>query len=151
MTLSTEQELLQYLKANYHEQRAEIMAKEVLSVDSTDEEYQLLVGAYLKALDAETCFLGNNSTLLLDIYVVITENARYRISIGRTKNMYKYDIRNDGPYETCRIFLPEGDMMFTAAFCYSDDNKFFLVVSYDNNDDFVYELSEIFTKVKLQQ
>lgn len=138
-----------YKDYNYHEQRAGIMAKEIISVDSTDEEYQAFVEAYLKELNKETLFIGTNNSMLLDVYTVIAEDARYRISIGKTKNMGKYDIRNDGLYGNCHLHIPEGDMTMITMYCYSADNKFFLVVSADKNDDFSHVLSELFVKLRL--
>lgn len=131
------------------ERKATIMAKEIRSVDSTEEEYRLFVEAYFKAVDEEYYFLGTNNRFLLDTYTIIAENTKYRISIGKTKNMEKYDIRDSGSYGTCEIYLPEGDMAMRTQYCYSADNKFFILA--DNNDDFSQELFEIFAQMNVPQ
>jgi hypothetical protein len=125
------------------------MAKEIISVDSTEEEYQAFVAAYAKALDKEFLFKETDTYLLMDIYYFDVEDKRYRVCIGKTKNIGMYDIRQDGDYGTCHIYIPSGDMSMRIQFCYSSDNKFFLITS-DSLDEFTISLSEIFTKVKPQ-
>ena len=135
-----------YKENKYYEQRAAIMAKEIRSVDSTDEEYRAFIEAYLEDVGKESLFLGGNPDGSYT-YHIFTENGKYGITIGRTKNMDQFDIREGRFYGNYEIYAHHGDMVTTTTYCYSDDNKFYLIAS--GNDDFSYELYEIFTKVTL--
>jgi hypothetical protein len=138
-----------YKTDKVYEQKAEIMAKEIKSVDSTDEEYQAFVEAYLKAVGKEYYFIGADKRFLLDVYGIKTEKINYCICIGKTKNMDKYDISSGDSYGALEIYLPDGDMVMCVTYCYSNDGKFFLFVSPEGDDDFIHELSLIFTEVNM--
>ena len=129
------------------EARAEIMAKDIKSVDSTDEEYEAFVEAFFNAAEGEIHGLG--STDGLDVYNIVTADEQYQIRIGRTKNIDHYDIRNTGFYVTYEIYLPSGDMQLRTGFCYSSNEKFFLIViPHGKGDDSEHEIYKLFTQVK---
>jgi len=136
-----------YREYIFREGRAEIMAKEIKSVGSTNGEYEAFVEAFLNAVDGDIHSSGAADGL--DVYNIDKADERYQIRIGRTEKIDQYDIRNTGFYETYEIYLPSGDMQMRAAFCYSSDGKFFLVViPYGSGDDFEHELYELFTQLK---
>lgn len=129
------------------EDNLEIMAKEIVNVDSTDKEYKAFVDAFIKAVGEEFYFLGSFSDGL-DGYNIVMENERHSIYIGKTKNIDQYDIKG-GRNGVLEISLPSGDMYMTTNFCYSRDNKFFMFIAAGNIPrEFEYELYRIFTEVR---
>lgn len=132
-----------------------IMAKEIISADSTDEEYEAFVAAFMEAVGKEFYYLGTYDSdffRYLRGYNIVYEKAREPIYIGRTKYIDEYDItENLTGYGagTMQIRLPFGELIFTDYFCYSHDNKFFLVTMNNGTDPEFdrWELRRIFTEV----
>ena len=133
------------------ELKESIMAKEIRSADSTDEEYSAFVKAYFEDVGKESIPMGIIKGL--DRYDIITENNRYYLYIGKTKNIDQYEILSGG--ESSRLYflsIPTGsDEELSLPYCYSKDNKFLLAVLPRVGDDYAHKLSEIFTKVALPQ
>lgn len=145
-----------YTKDKAHQQRFEIMAKEIVNVESTDEEYGAFVDAFIEAVGEEFYFLGTYEDDYfrgLNGYTIVMGNERHGIYIGRTKNIDEYKIEPDRThgerYGVLQISLPFGDMYMTTNYCYSYDNKFLLIQVPTGNlsKEFEYELNQTFTEV----
>ena len=131
-------------KAN--QERGKILATEIISVDSTDAEYESFLKAYLAAIDGETIDVNYYDNL----YNFMAGNG-WQSSIGRTKDIENFDVRLDEGSGFYYIDIPSGELTMSSTFCYSADKKFFLLTYVFSNtieNDFIYEYSLIFTQTK---
>jgi len=127
------------------------MADEKISVDSTDEEYEVFIKAYFGALGMEK-EIPNPSKDGLYRYVVRNDSENYHLYIGKTKDIDKYNIGDNVGYGTLKLSVPAGEIFtsWSLSFCYSGDNKFLLGVLSEWSA-FEYELYELFTKTTAAQ
>jgi len=128
-----------------------LMAREIRTVDGTDEEYNDFVEAYFQnaGIDPEHISFAYG----LDRYDFVTEHNHYYLFIGRTENISQYDISfHPDKSSPCLLSIPTGsDEGLALPYCYSDDCKYFLSVMSNVNDSFAYELSQIFTTTLLAE
>jgi len=127
-------------------QLTEAMAREVKRVDSTDEEYDSFLQTYFKEVGKEYRLTGSAGGL--DMYSIVSDDIRYFLYFGKTKNMDSYNVRVEEKDGICRICLPVSGMILEKPFCYSHDDKFFIFVETGKNDDFSHWLSETFVRIR---
>ncbi|MCL2634143.1 MAG: hypothetical protein FWD34_06470 [Oscillospiraceae bacterium] len=132
-----------------NKQNFEFVAKELISINSTDEEFDAFIILYFKAIGKESNHLGKYKTSVpIEVYEILDEDDRYVVWIGKTEIIEQFQIK-----ETAfglEIFIPEGmDNSFGSnhMFCYNKDNKFFLIIN--PYDDYDYELALLFTQTGL--
>ena len=139
-----------YLRNLEAENRAVYFAQEIVSVESTDAEYEMFIKKFIAAtglkIEAIDTFDG------LDPFYAYYEDEDGKekwqyIYIGQTKNFSQIDVdykEGDG-YGYPVIIIRNGDMGSENRFCYNKNKKYFLI-SYLNDD--VFDLEEIFTAME---
>jgi hypothetical protein len=124
-----------------------IMAGEVIAADSTDQEYKAFLDAYFNELDIKPSLAGSYG---IDRYDINKGTEKYSLYIGKTKDLKRYKIDNDGTFETCQIYIPAyGDGYYCMPFCYGGNNKFFLaVMSFNGDREYMNYVSKTFVNTK---
>ena len=140
-----------YKRDLVNEQGSKIMAKEIICVDSTDEEYEAFLKAYFNAVDGEYWKYGARQKYQFESYTIRKDDVRCRIEIGKTKNMSMYKIFDGRFYGNLEIDIPDGDASWRLPFCYSADGKFFMFTDEYGYDGYIYELFTLFTKTNTPQ
>ena len=126
--------------------RESIFARDIKSVNSTDEEYEAFIKAYFEGVGKEGSYMGSEGGL--DRYDIIIEDSRYFLYIGKTKNIDQYQIISGSEArEYCLLSIPTGsDEGLSLPFCYSNGDKFLLAVLASTKSDYKYTLLEIFMR-----
>ncbi|MCL2634142.1 MAG: hypothetical protein FWD34_06465 [Oscillospiraceae bacterium] len=136
-----------YKKRIYNEKLSEIYAKEIISIDSTDEEFDIFIKKYLEIIGEE--YVHSAIYQRMNYYSFVLEEGDYNMYIGRTKFINEYDIKNSGLFGESEIYFSSSDMQWRSEFCYSADNKFFFIISTRTGNcsqDYKNELALLFTQ-----
>jgi len=125
-----------------------IYAKEIRSVDSSDEEYEAFIVKLMEEIGCDYNFLGKDF-YGLDSYEVFLKTGRLVLMIGRTRDIPNYIIKDGGDDSFGSLFIdfPVSDMFLSLFFCYSGDYKFFIVDSYRADNEEAHEIYKTFTQI----
>jgi hypothetical protein len=127
---------LEYKKLEPH------MAKEVISVICSDEEYKSFTGEYFKKIDAPYKLLFTDK-YELDNYVVSLGGENYRILIGRTENLEKCQLTRDNNGNYCVVYID--DPSLSIPIFYSRNLQCFILANmYDEAE---YGLIKTFCEI----
>ena len=118
------------------------MAKEIISVDSSVEEYTAFKEAYLKKIDLlyEFLFIDDYD---IDNYDMVIEGRSRRIQIGQTKNLEKcLLIKNNNDVYCVTYKVDASGLQRFTPIIYSSDFKYFILANmHDENE---YEIIKTF-------
>lgn len=116
-----------YLNNLEHRVFEPFMAKEIISVPSTDIEYEDFKGVFLGSIDKPYEFRYTDD-FGLDTYNIVIEQKNYQIKIGQTQNLDKCHLEktHDGFYGV----YYKGDPGVTQPIIYSKNHKYFILRGY---------------------
>jgi len=138
-----------YLRRMERQRRAAYMAQEIVSVDSSDVEYEKFRDQLILSIGGGVESAGKHNTL--DVYQVsYTDSGGKKtwdyIYIGQTKHLKKYStIRDNAGYYIIQLPMDSEGLYFTSGFCYSKNKKYFLIAAAGN--DFFFELIKAFCEI----
>ena len=139
-----------YLASIESQNRAAYMAQELLSVESTDEEYEKFKEVFISSVDGHLDYKGKEYTYL-DLYYTYYngpdgEETWEYLYIGQTKylNQFSTEKYNDARdiFGYYKIHLPvdsEG-LTYVQGFCYNKNQKYFMVT---------YQFEPFFDMIKI--
>lgn len=149
---------LRYRLDNYESSResymtGKLMVRELISVDSTQDEYDAFIETFFEKLNIayETVGVDNNGLYYYNVYPNPDKRDafnRYNLYIGKTMEFHQHDIRGTN------LYLPGGSWgaYWEMNICYNRDNKFFLAVLGSDSEDIsdgrnvFYEIHKLFTE-----
>lgn len=139
--------LERYMQKLEHKSLAIYMAKDILSINSTDEEYKNFKEAFLKKIDLTNQILSTDE-YDIDNYNIYIEGKKHRILIGQTQNLEKCMLtkNNDGFYCVTYIWDTSGLQLSMPIF-YSKNSKYFILANM--HDDKEYQLIKTFCETAL--
>jgi len=130
-----------------------IFAREIRSVESTDEEFEAFVQAYFAEIGKEPAFVGSGLGIYrYDIMYGDSGNLfmeRYILEIGRTMDFVHHTITINNYRGFLQMDRTYGGSGTLDWFVYSGDDKFFLISSGGSDPDFLHRLREVFTKIEV--
>jgi hypothetical protein len=99
-------------------------SKEIVSVNSSDKDYDLFKKSFFGLLGTESEYIGKND-YLIETYYVTLNNERIRLCIGRTQNFGLCELYTF-PDGTIGIRESPSDDSPYYHFCYSKNKKYFM-------------------------
>ena len=126
-------------------ERTRYFAKEKISVESTDEEYENFIEKFFKATNEEV--VSAHYEKATRFYRYKTDKAKDFLYIARTKDINDMNIINDPARnpELIVVLIPIGDAHLRGNLCYSKNNKFMLLS--DPVYEWMYEYIKVFREI----
>jgi len=102
-------------------------AKEVFSVYSSDEEYELFKNTFINKIGTDMQYIGHTRENIEMFYIKI-DAKRVRIHLGQTRNMDNYEVTATSDGSLCITERDSGDTHRNSPFCYSKNKKYFMIL-----------------------
>ena len=102
-------------------------AKEVFSVCSSDEEYELFKNTFINKIGTDMQYIGHTRENIEMFYIKI-DGKRVRIHLGKTRNMDNYEVTATSDGSLCITERDSGDTHRNSPFCYSKNKKYFMIL-----------------------
>jgi hypothetical protein len=132
-----------YKKKLEHKKLEPYMAKEIICVDSTDEEYGFFKEEYFRTIDSSyQVSLLHVDEYGLDNYSIFTGEKSHRIQIGQTQNLEKcYTTKNNAEFYCVTYIIDASGLQVSIPIIYNKNSKYFILAN--DSDEIEFELMRI--------
>ena len=125
-------------------EKANYMAREIISIESTDEEYAMFLEEFFAAIDKELPIPFNKQSGF-DLFRIEEEKV-IDLYIAQTMYIQEMDIYNNPNRheELLEVFISSdsGSVGISGNFCYNKTKKFMMLTNIQ--DDYLFEYAKIF-------